>query len=291
MTPSQDIQIQEQRVGVIRSGVLLESNPEGVFFYDGYWIAEKRVHGKSRRKHFPVKQYGEASRQMAIDARNQMERKSAQKIKCQHCGAEFVYLNKKGIGRVPKFCAPKCRVANFTKRFREKTHTAYRSKERHINRLGFGLVIKSQNGMKWEEAISAVNSANSSEVVNFQDIEFFWNGISLETPVAGDATLADILPDENGQEYTDEPTDEPTDEKREYVKKLLSTLTENERKIIMLRISGKTGPETGRILGFTKQNVSVSEKNAMEKLGLQKLARFKLFARPSRPHLLSNVSS
>ena len=273
----------------VGSGDLLECNPEGVFFYDGYWIAEKRVHGKSRRKHFPVKQYGEAARQMAIDARNQMERKSAQKIKCQHCGAEFVYLNKKGIGRVPKFCAPKCRVANFTKRFREKTHTAYRSKERHINRLGFGLEIKSQNGMKWEEAISAVNSANSSEVVNFQDIEFFWNGIALEAPVAGDATLADILPDENGQEYTDESADESADEKREYVKKLLSTLTDTERKIIMLRISGKTGPETGRILGFTKQNVSVSEQAALKKLGLQKLARHKLFVCPTRPHLHSNV--
>ena len=98
----------------------LESNPEGVFLYDGNWVAEKKVNGKSQRKHFSLKKHGEAARQMAIDARVQMVKESAPKIKCQHCGDEFEWINPRGRGRVPKFCSLACRVGNFTKSFKEQ---------------------------------------------------------------------------------------------------------------------------------------------------------------------------
>ena len=120
--------VERKEPTAICSKDLLESNPEGVFFYDGNWVAEKKVNGKSQRKHFSLKKHGEAARQMAIDARVQMVKESAPKIKCQHCGDEFEWINPRGRGRVPKFCSLACRVGNFTKSFKEQVGTGYRSR-------------------------------------------------------------------------------------------------------------------------------------------------------------------
>ena len=109
-------------------GDLLESNPEGVFFYDGNWVAEKKVNGKSQRKHFSLKKHGEAARQLAIDARAQMVEVAKHEIKCQHCGDNFVWSPPTGRGPVPKFCSLACRVGNFTKSFKEEIGKGYRSR-------------------------------------------------------------------------------------------------------------------------------------------------------------------
>lgn len=144
-----------------------------------------------------------------------------------------------------------------------------------------------KDGMTWEEIRSGIKDARKNPTQRFQDVEFLYNGISIQAPVAGGSTLADILPDER-EEESDKPEfrENYTREQKAHVATLLNKLTETEREIIMLRLSGKNEPEVARRLGCSKQNVSASEKKALKKLGLKKLKRHGLFvtALPARQY-------